>query len=321
MKNFPKFKVKFNNQNRLAANRSAQVIDSKGDSHMVSHETSQALTNEPALSKTMPDGTNSPQDGLIKSNTAVQTASEQSALQGVISMAAFAKAFVLELAETVYKPGEKKGKHKKVGEAVIACPTLADFGINAALAKNDDGSDKYDVELDEQGKPKIGNALPIYEDVRFDWLQSAIKLAVTVKVRNKFQKGTLKPGMELPEDFESLTAETARSGEALALRRDARSDFEAFLLSLDKNAAVVQRLGELFWNSNKVLGTVSPKYLEAIKEYSVRWVAQLDDAKKTRFSPKIVELNDSINAAAGDEEDLMAEGKEEDTTTQERKAA
>jgi hypothetical protein len=201
----------------------------------------------------------------------------------------FKSAFTLILRETV------NGKHKEVGKATIPCPTLADFGLSAAQAK------------DDAGNPATDNGLPVYEDPKAQWLQDAIQLAVSVKVRNRFQKGQLKAGQTLPEDFDSLTAESARTGEALVLRREARADFENFLRSLQKAEPIVARLGEMFWLSNKVLSTASEKYLEAITHYAERWVAQLDDAKKSRFAPKITELQESINAATS-EDDLMTEG-------------
>ena len=208
-------------------------------------------------------------------------------------MSAFKHAFKLVLSETV-KLANGKGKHEKVGEALIPCPILADFGITAEQAK------------DDKGAPAFDNGIPLYVSPIMDWLQSAVVLAVTVKVRNKFSKGVLKPGMELPADFDALTAETARTGEALALRREARTSFENYLRSKNLKDAVVASLGELFWNSSKVLGSVSDKYLQALKVHTEHWCETLSEAEATRFAPKLIELQDSITQAE-EGEDLLGE--------------
>lgn len=212
----------------------------------------------------------------------------------------FKHQFALDINKTVKAHPNAKGKREKVGSANVPCPTLDDFGIQAKQA------------LDEKtNQPAFENGLPVYDDVRMQWLMDAIQSAVAVRSRNKFDvnSGKLKPGMELAGDFEALTAESARTGEALILRREARASFENFLRKLNKKEPIVAMLSELFWNSSKVLGTVSPKYLEAITHYSTRWIQEeLDEAQQNRFLPKITELQESITNASS-EDDLM-EGEE-----------
>jgi hypothetical protein len=215
---------------------------------------------------------------------------------------AFRNRFELVLNETVKTPGAKKGERKEVGKVMVPCPILSDFGINAAQAKDDKGELQYD------------NGLPVYDDSKFQWLMDAIQDKVSVKSRNKFDKGNLKPGMMLADDFDALTAESARTGAALALRREARADFENYLRSLDKKEAVIAVISDLFWNSSKVLGTASDKSLNAITHYAQRWVGQLSPEKGARFQPKIAELNESIQNATL-EVDLM-EGETEDSNEQ-----
>lgn len=227
---------------------------------------------------------------------------------------AFRNKFKLVLAEKVQVSPTKK-VHKEVGSAMIPFPTLhQDYGIAAEQSKWTPEQEKEDAAKPVEqrqgikaGQPASENGIPIYEDPKLDWLQQAIVAAVQIKVRNKFAKGVLKPGMEIPEDFEKLTADTARTGEALKLRREARADFEAFLRSLNKKDNVVAKLSDLFWNSSKVIPTASPEYLKAISTYVDRWTKQLDNVKSLRFQPKIQELQESINSAGETEEDLMAE--------------
>lgn len=219
-------------------------------------------------------------------------------------MTTFSNKFILPLNKTV-KTGKKDKKNqdekerRQVGYAMIAYPSLADFGIVAEVEQKD-------------GKPVIGeDGVPVYVKAEMDWLQQAITSAVSAKVRNYFvssikaqpeteNKDTVlgvDSGKTLPTDFEMLTAESTRSGEALALRREARADFEAYLGAQSKTQAVIQALGELFFNSGRVLGSASPKYVQALGQHAEAWTKQLDTAKTTRFAPKIVELGESINAA------------------------
>lgn len=203
----------------------------------------------------------------------------------------------LELSKTVKTDKlDKKGKpikeRKKVGEALVPVPALSDFGLTAEQAK------------DEKGQPQVDDdtGLPVYADPKMDWLYSAITGAVFAKVRNYFKDGVLQPGKILPTDFDTLTAETARTGEALKLRREARASFEAFLATKGKKAEVVQALGELFYNSAKVLGSASPKYVEALAMHVNGWLDTLSEESKTRFTPKISELLESMSAAQDEEE-------------------
>lgn len=209
----------------------------------------------------------------------------------------FANKFVLVLNETINK------KRKEVGKVNVPYPTLhQDFKLPAALAKDENGQDKWE------------DGIPVYENAAYDWLQQAIVSAVSMKARNRFvpKTATLKPGVSLAEDFESLTAETARTGEALIMRRDARTSFENYLRGLKKSEPFITRFGELFWNSTKVFSSLSEDYRKAMKTYVAKWVESLDSAQATRFLPKINELQESITASeATSDADLLAEAAQD----------
>lgn len=229
------------------------------------------------------------------------------------TMTTFASKFILPLNKTVEtgkldKKGKKEKERVQVGSAVVPYPSLADFGIVAVQAKDEKGQDMFGTD-----------GVPVYADDKFDWLQTAIVDKVSAKVRNYYVSGvnavkvdysTVKDGKlptlldmvvdsgkRLPTDFDILTEEGKRSGEALAIRREARNDFEAYLGSINKSQAVIQALGELFFNSSRVLGSASQKYVEALGQHTQAWTEKLDEAKTARFAPKIVELQESINAA------------------------
>lgn len=208
---------------------------------------------------------------------------------------AFKHKFQLDLSEKVTLANGKK-EHKKVATVSIPTPILADFGIQAEQAVYTAEDQKQD-NTKVAGQPAFENGVPLYTDPKFDWLQQAVVFRISATSRNRFNKGELKPGASLAEDFDSLTAETARTGEALALRRDARVSFEAYLQKLNKKAPTVAMLGELFFQSQKVLPSAGEKYVEALSKYVGEWLDTLDDANKTRFAPKIAELQESINAA------------------------
>lgn len=208
----------------------------------------------------------------------------------------FANKFELVLNETINK------KRKEVGKVNVPYPTLhQDFKLPIAIAKNEKGDDEWK------------DGVPVYEVPAYDWLQQAIVMAVAMKARNRFvpKTATLKPGVTLAEDFEALTAETQRTGEALVMRRDARLSFEAYLRGLKKSEPFITRFGELFWNSTKVFSSLSEDYRKAMKTYISKWVESLDEAQSTRFLPKINELQESITASeATDDADLLAEATE-----------
>lgn len=183
--------------------------------------------------------------------------------------------------------GNGKKENKKVGEAMIPCPVLADFGLQAEIAK------------DKEGKECFDKGLPLYADPRMDFLMDGVKALISIRSRNRFEKGNLKAGMSLAEDFEQLFEQSGRTGEALAIRREAKASFEAFLQKLGKKAATVQVLSDLFFNSAKALNFAEATYVEGLSIQVGRWIEGLDDAQKARFQPKITELQESINNAQG----------------------
>lgn len=208
---------------------------------------------------------------------------------------AFTHKFELSLSEKVELPNGKK-KHKEVGKVSIPTPILSDFGITAEQSVWGAEDVKADATR-KLGEPAVDNGVPVYKDLKWDWLMQAIVFRISATSRNRFVKGALKAGASLAEDFEALTAETARTGEALALRRDARVSFEAYLNKLNKKAATVSMLGELFFQSQKVLPSAGDKYVEALGKYVGEWLDTLDEPNKVRFAPKLTELQESINAA------------------------
>lgn len=215
-------------------------------------------------------------------------------------MAKFTHSFTMELSKTIELPNGKN-KQEKIAEVQVPYPTLGDFGIQAeqAVWRPEDLKDDPKRVV---GAPAFSNGVPVYKDDRADWLQQAIVKAVAASSRNKFKDGELKPGLSLAEDFETLTAPTSRTGEALAIRREAKQSFEAFLGARGKKQVTVQQLSTLFYNSASTLGSAGTKYVNALAQYSADWIDSLTEEQKSRFSPKIAELQESINAASARDE-------------------
>lgn len=199
----------------------------------------------------------------------------------------------LVLSKTVEVAG-KKPKRVEVATVQIPMPILADFGISGtqAIAAEDDKDMGY-----IKGQPMFDDGVPVYGDPKADFLQTAITARVFSMVRNRFVDGKIKPGAVIPEDFEQLLAETTRSGDALAMRREAKDSFAAYLQSKEKPAVVVELLSNLFYNSAKVLPSAAPKYVTALQTHAGDWIGTLKPEQATRFTPKIQELNESIKSA------------------------
>lgn len=210
-------------------------------------------------------------------------------------MSKFTGSFVMKLHERVELANGKK-ENKEVGKATIPCPILADFGVTAEQSK------------DKEGNLAFENGMPLYSDPRMDFLQSAVINMVALRNRNKFEKGKLRDGAELASDFDTLFEQSGGAGDALALRREARTSFELYLQQKGKKAAIVTLLSDIFQNSAKVLNGAADKVVQALSAHVEGWIDTLSEEQQARFMPKIKELQESINTAVKgvDLEDLAA---------------
>lgn len=180
------------------------------------------------------------------------------------------------------------GKFAKQGEVTIHVPTLADVitFVTSPQKKDDKG-----VEVIEDG-------LPVYEDDKANWVQSAILAAVKAQARNKLVSGTatLKEGNTIPTDWEGLLAEGVRGGgEALAIAREAKAAFQEWMAKQGKSEAATNAVVSLFSN-RQALALQSATNKGKIKAYVESFGAQLEEAQLERLAKPL----DAVLAACED---------------------
>lgn len=98
---------------------------------------------------------------------------------------------------------------------------------------------------------KVGeDGVAEYESAEANWIQTAILSYAKANARNKLISGTcdLKDGLKIPTTWEEFTAETGRSGEALAIMREAKAEFSEWISKQGKSEAVTKVLITLFNN-------------------------------------------------------------------------
>jgi hypothetical protein len=114
-------------------------------------------------------------------------------------------------------------------------PTVEEINGFCASAK--------EVKVDDDG-------IPEYSSAEANWIQTAILSYAKANARNKLVSGTieLKDGLKIPETWEEFTAETGRSGEALAILREAKADFAEWISKQGKSEAATKVIVTLFNN-------------------------------------------------------------------------
>ena len=129
-------------------------------------------------------------------------------------------------------------KREQIGEVTVFCPSLADFGIEAAPT----GWDK-------------DGALTYASDVH-NFLYGAVVAAVKTATRNKFQPGSdqLRVGAKIAESLAELVAPaTNNKGQALVERRALMDMFKQWIASSGKNEAVQKMLTMMLDRTDNLL--------------------------------------------------------------------
>lgn len=141
--------------------------------------------------------------------------------------------FKMEVSKTEKVAG--KSQYVKVGDVTVHYPTLQEIAGFAQTAK--------EIKVDDEGVPE-------YESAEANWVQTAILSYAKANARNKLVSGTieLKDGLKIPETWAEFTAETGRSGEALAIMREAKAEFAEWISKAGKSEAVTKTLITLFNN-------------------------------------------------------------------------
>jgi hypothetical protein len=137
----------------------------------------------------------------------------------------------------ISKSAEKKGdKRVPVGTVEILVPVLKDIAAIVAGAS---------IKKDDKGQEIFEDGLPVYEDEKADWIQSAILSQIKAQARNKLVPGTvtLKPDQKIPETWEELCAEGTRGpGAGLKLLQDFRKAFQEWIAKQGLSEAATKTL-------------------------------------------------------------------------------
>lgn len=171
------------------------------------------------------------------------------------------------------------GKFAKQGEVTITVPTLAD--VIAFVTSP--------IKKDEKGTEIVEDGLPVYEDDKANWVQSAILAAVKAQARNKLVSGTatLKDGNTIPTDWEGLLAEGVRGGgEALAIAREAKNLFAEWMAKQGKSEAATNAVVGLFSN-RQALALQSATNKGKVKAYVESFAESLEEAALERITKPV----------------------------------
>jgi hypothetical protein len=171
------------------------------------------------------------------------------------------------------------GKFAKQGEVTITVPTLAD--VIAFVTSP--------IKKDEKGVEIVEDGLPVYEDDKANWVQSAILAAVKAQARNKLVSGTatLKEGNTIPTDWDGLLAEGVRGGgEALAIAREAKNLFAEWMAKQGKSEAATNAVVGLFSN-RQALALQSATNKGKVKAYVESFAESLDEAALERITKPV----------------------------------
>lgn len=180
------------------------------------------------------------------------------------------------------------GKYEKQGEVAITVPILEDIAAIVAGAKV--------KEKDEEG-------LPVYEDDKANYVQSALLAYVKMNARNKLKPGTaeLKDGQKIPTNWEELCAEGERGGNgaALALARELKDEFGKWVNTLGKSAAAVTVITQYF-NNKAALQLATQENKAKMRGYIEQFAESMSEEQLERFERPLASILESANSETAD---------------------
>lgn len=179
-----------------------------------------------------------------------------------------------------------KNQYVEVGKVAIHYPTLEEIAGYCSGAKQ--------VKVDEDGVPE-------YESPIANWIQSAVLASAKASARNKLVSGSIevKEGLKIPETWEDFTAETGRSGEALAIGREAKAEFAEWISKQGKSEAVTRTLITYF-NNRAALELQSAGNKAKVQTYVETFAESLTAEKLERLQRPIQAVIDACSAAVVD---------------------
>jgi hypothetical protein len=175
----------------------------------------------------------------------------------------------------------------EVGKVDVFYPDLAEFGIVAAIKKDDNGAEVTD-----------DDGVIVYADDKHDYAQYAIVQAVKMAARNKLIPGTieLRPGATISSNWEQLLAEGGNRGEALKLIAEVKKAFAVYVMGLEKKPEVKAAYISLFGNKQGLAlqpKAIKDKFLNAVLEFA----ATLETEVLVRYERYIHSLEETCKIA------------------------
>jgi len=185
--------------------------------------------------------------------------------------------FAMEVSKTENK------KYVKVGTVPIFYPTVEEIAGFCQGAKV--------VKTGEDG-------IAEYESPEANWIQTAIFSYAKANARNKLVSGSceLKDGLKIPETWAEFTAETGRSGEALAILREAKAEFTDWISKQGKSEVVTKTLITYF-NNRAALELQSATNKGKMQTYVETFAESLSPEKLERLQKPIEAVLEACAAA------------------------
>jgi len=176
-------------------------------------------------------------------------------------------------------------KYVVIGSVDVFYPTVEEIAGFCQSAKA--------VKEDEDGVSE-------YESPEANWIQTAILSYAKANARNKLVSGTidLKDGLKIPESWAEFTAETGRSGEALAILREAKAEFSDWISKQGKSEAVTKTLVTLF-NNKAALELQTPANKAKMLVYVESFAESLSAEKLDRLQKPIESVISACSETEG----------------------
>jgi hypothetical protein len=138
-----------------------------------------------------------------------------------------------------------------------------------------------------------------YESAEANWIQTAILSYAKANARNKLISGScsLKDGLKIAETWAEFTAETGRSGEALAIMREAKAEFSEWISKQGKSEGVTKTLITLF-NNRAALELQMPSNKAKMQAYVEQFAESLSEEKLERLSKPVENVLEACSSVA-----------------------